>query len=66
MRPAGDNLPRLAFTATEAPIVLGVSWDYFRQHIAGDLRWVRRGRKKIVSARELQDWLDRNAERVFE
>jgi hypothetical protein len=54
-------LPRLAFTAMEAPLVLGVSWDFFNTHIAGELRWVRRGSKKLVAARELEAWLDREA-----
>jgi hypothetical protein len=40
--------------------------DFFREHIAGELRWVRRGRKKLVSVRELEGWLDENAARVFD
>lgn len=58
---ARGALPRLAFTASEAPVVLGVSDDFFRAHIAGQLRWVRRGSKKLVSVRELELWLDREA-----
>jgi hypothetical protein len=50
----------------EAPEALGVSHDFFREHIAGELRWVRRGRKKLVSVRELERWLDENASRVLE
>jgi excisionase family DNA binding protein len=60
------HLPRLAFTAMEAPAVLGVSHDYFRDYIAGELRWVRRGSKKLVARAELEAWLERNGERVFE
>jgi hypothetical protein len=63
---ARASLPRLALTAMEAPAALGVSHDFFREHIAGELRWVRRGRKKLVSVRELERWLDVNAARVFE
>jgi hypothetical protein len=59
------KLPRLAFTAMEAPVVLGVSDDFFREHIAGELRWVRRGSKKLVAARELEAWLDREGERTL-
>jgi hypothetical protein len=59
------TVPRLAYTAMEAPIVLGVSDDFFRQHIAGELRWVRRGSKKLVSVRELEAWLDREAARTL-
>jgi hypothetical protein len=56
---------RLALTATEAPTALGVSDDFFREHIASDLRWIRRGRKKLVSVRELEHWLDANQALVF-
>lgn len=60
------RFPRLAYTAMEAPEALGVSHDFFREHVASELRWVRRGRKKLVSVRELERWLDENASRVFE
>lgn len=61
-----SGVPRLALTAMEAPAALGVSHDFFKEHIASELRWVRRGRKKLVSVRELERWLDENAARVFE
>ena len=60
------RFPRLALTAMEAPEALGVSHDFFREHVAGELRWVRRGRKKLVAVRELERWLEENAARVFE
>jgi excisionase family DNA binding protein len=46
---------------TEAAQALGVSVDYLAEHIAPELRWVRRGRKKLVPVRELERWLDTNA-----
>ncbi len=55
------SLPVLALTALEAPAALGVSPDFFREHIAQELKWVRRGSKKLVSVRELESWLDREA-----
>lgn len=64
--PARATVDRLALTAMEAPAALGVSHDFFREHVASELRWVRRGRKKLVSVRELERWLDENAARVFE
>jgi hypothetical protein len=63
---ATSPLHRLAFTAMEAPAVLGVSHDFFREHVASELRWVRRGRKKLVAVTELQAWLDKNSARVLE
>lgn len=59
------EVPRLALTASEAPAALGVSHDFFEEHIGPDLRWVRRGRKKLVSVREVERWLDENSARVF-
>lgn len=61
-----STVPRLALTYLEASECLGVSADFFREHVAPDLRVVRRGRKKLVSVRELERWLDENAARVFE
>ena len=52
--------------AAEAAESLGVSDDFFREHVAGELRFVRRGRKKLVAVRELERWLEESAARVFE
>jgi hypothetical protein len=58
-------LERLAYTPMEAPAVLGVSDDFFRLHIAPELRWVRRGAKKLVARAELERWLVENGERTL-
>jgi hypothetical protein len=60
------NLPRLAFRVGEAARVLGVSDDFFAEHVSPELRWVRRGALKLVSLAELQRWLDSNASRVLD
>jgi excisionase family DNA binding protein len=60
------DLPRLALSVAEAAQVLGVSDDFFSEHIAGELRCVRRGRKKLYAIRELEAWLDRSAARALE
>ncbi len=39
---------------------LGVSLDFFSEHIQHELRLVRRGRKVLIATRELEDWLARN------
>jgi hypothetical protein len=52
-----QTLPRLALSPNEAAHALGVSRDFFDQHIAPELRIVRRGRRKLVDIRELQRWL---------
>ena len=55
------ELPRLAYSKSEAAHSLGVSVDYFQQHVLPDLRVVRRGRRRLVPVRELERWLDREA-----
>jgi len=59
-------VPRLALSIEEACAALGVGWDFWQEHIAPDVRVVRRGRRKLVSVQELQRWLDEHGERVLE
>jgi hypothetical protein len=63
-RPAA-TVPRLALDVSEACASLGVSWDYFVEYVAPELRIVRRGRRKLIALTELERWLDANAERVL-
>jgi hypothetical protein len=60
------GVPKLALGPMEAAAALSMSHDYFNEHVAPDLRWVVRGRKRLVAVAELERWLDRNAARVFE
>lgn len=60
------NVPRLALSKAEAAASLGVSVDYFAEHIQHDLRIVRRGRRHLVPVAELERWLDRNAARILD
>lgn len=55
---------RLALTPTEAACALGVSLDFLNEHVAHELRWVHRGRKRLVAVVELQRWLDEQGERL--
>jgi excisionase family DNA binding protein len=59
------TVPRLALSPDEAAAALGVSRDYLDEHIGGELRWVRRGRRKLVSIGELERWLERSAARTL-
>lgn len=56
--------PRLAVSPDEAAAILGVSRDYFDEHVIGELRVVRRGRRILVPLTEIERWLDRNASRA--
>lgn len=53
--------PRLALRMHEAAEALGVSVDYFADHIAPEVRMVRNGRTRLVPVSEIQAWLERNA-----
>jgi len=61
--PRKPALPRLALTFAESAAMLGVSDEFFAQHVALDLRFVRRGRKKLVAVRELERWLEESSAR---
>lgn len=56
-------ITRLAYTPAEAAASIGVGPDYFNEHVAPELRWVRRGAKRVVAVTELGRWLEENAER---
>jgi excisionase family DNA binding protein len=56
--------PRLALSPDEAATLLGVSRDYFDEHVIAELRIVRRGRRILVSLAELERWLERASTRA--
>jgi excisionase family DNA binding protein len=56
-----ERVPRLALSPEEAAAALGVSRDYFDEHVGPELRIVRRGRRKLVPIKELERWLEREA-----
>jgi excisionase family DNA binding protein len=60
------TIPRLALSPGEAAAALGVSRDYFDEHVMPELRVVRRGRKRLVPMRELERWLDIEAARALQ
>jgi excisionase family DNA binding protein len=61
----GSPVPRLALRPSEAAEALGFSADYFREHVDSELRWVRRGRSRVVPVAEVEAWLERSAERAL-
>jgi excisionase family DNA binding protein len=62
----GGGRPRLALSPSEAAEAIGVSRDFFDEHVRPELRIVRRGRRVLVPVRELERWLDREASRVLD
>lgn len=60
----GQDERRLAFNKTEAAIALGVSVDFFDDHVSREVPCVRRGRRQLYPVREIERWLELSAERV--
>jgi excisionase family DNA binding protein len=63
--PRATHIPRLTLTPQEAADVLGMSRDFFDQHVRDDLRVVRKGRLVLVPWAELERWVDENSEGLF-
>jgi excisionase family DNA binding protein len=57
-RDGRGELPRLCVKPDEAAQMLGVSRDYFDEHVKPELRIVRRGRRILIALTELERWLD--------
>lgn len=64
MRHSTGPAGRLALSQQEAAAALGVSTDYFQEHLRHEIRCVRRGRRRLYPVSELQRWLDENASRA--
>lgn len=57
-------VPRVALRVPEeAAAALGVSPDFFDQHVRHEVKLIRRGRLVLVSLRELERWATEHAER---
>ena len=65
-RPLAAGIPRLALSPAEAAEALGVSRDFFDEHIAPELRITRKGRRKLIAVTELGSWLASSATRTLE
>ena len=62
--PPPPTLPRLSIGPSEAAQMLGVSRDFFDEHVKPELRIIRRGRKTIlIPVAELERWVDESAAR---
>lgn len=55
---------RIALRRDHAAEALDVRVDFFDEHIAPEMRAVRRGRKTLYPVRELERWVDDNADRA--
>jgi hypothetical protein len=65
-RPPPRPVARLAYSLDEAAASIGVSRDYFDDHVRPELRVVRRGRRILVAAAELTRWLEVSSVKALE
>jgi hypothetical protein len=66
MTAVAASLPRVTLRVpAEAAEALGVSPDYFDEHIRPELKLIRRGRLVLVSLRELERWASANETRTL-
>jgi hypothetical protein len=64
-RACPPEVKRLAYSPDEAARSIGVSRDYFDEHVICDLRVIRRGRRRLVPIKELERWVDETARRAL-
>jgi hypothetical protein len=55
----------IAVGPVDAALMLGISRDHLERHIAHELRWIRRGRRKLVLVSDLRAWAEKNAARLL-
>jgi hypothetical protein len=63
---ATASVPRVTLRCpSEAAAALGVSDEFFDEHVRHELRLIRRGRFTFVAVKELELWAEKNASRVI-
>ena len=60
------HVPRLALTPAEAAESIGCSAEHFRQMHDAELPWIRKGRKRVVPMKALEDYLMSVARKTLE
>lgn len=60
-----SSVRRLALSKAEAAEALGVSVDFFDEHVVHELRIIRRGRRRLIPLHELERWIEVNASRAL-
>jgi hypothetical protein len=61
-----SSVPRVTLRCpSEAAAALGVSDDFFDEHVRHELRLIRRGRFTFVAVRELESWAEGNSARAL-
>jgi hypothetical protein len=60
------SVPRKALTRAEAAASIGVSLSFFAEHVQPQLKIVRLGSVRLVPLRELDRWLEHEAQVVID
>lgn len=55
-------VPRLAVTKTDAAAALGVSVQFFEEHVVHELAIAHVGRRRLIPMKELERWLDEHCD----
>jgi hypothetical protein len=63
--PVVAPVPRTALSRAEAAASIGVSLDFFEDHIQPHVPMLRLGRKRLVPVAALERWINDNAERTI-
>lgn len=64
---ANVDIPnRIAVGPDEAAALLSISRDSLERNVQHELKWIRRGRRKLVLVSELKAWAEANAARTLE
>ena len=61
MNTTSSSTGPLAVRPDAAAEMLGVSRDFFDEHVLRELRYVRRGRAILIPVAELERWLEEQA-----
>lgn len=56
----------MTLSPAEAAQALGVSRDFFDDHVRDEISVIRRGRLVLIPVRELERWCEANATRTLE
>lgn len=62
--PTSRTVPRLALRPDEAAAAVGLGRSAFYERVMPQLRVVVVGRARLIPVRELERWLEREAERL--
>jgi hypothetical protein len=60
------SVPRKALTRAETAASIGVSLSFFAEHVQPQLKIVRLGSVRLVPLRELDRWLEHEAQVVID